>query len=209
MNICSRLWDSLQPRSAELRLRVIFYLLVLPLSALLIIFPARPSQALAQPCTADANKVRATYLYNLIWFVHWDHQDLGPARAPFNILVMGNAAMASDIKNLTRGESFQGHSLVVTDTPVLSLADYRIIHIPCDLDSRTGDILAQTRDSHTLIIGDDMKFLHQGGMVAFIRTESTIKIYVNLQALERAHIKLSAKLLKIATHIAPLPEERQ
>ncbi|WP_462323776.1 YfiR family protein [Desulfoplanes sp.] len=158
---------------------------------------------------ADANKVRATYLYNLIWFVDWDQHDLGPSQSPFNILVMGDAPMASDIKKLTRGESFLDHPLVVTDTPVLSLADYRIIHIPRDFDSRIGDILAQTKDSQTLITGNDMECLRQGGMVAFVRIESTLKIYVNLQAIERAHIRLSAKLLKIATHIAPLPEVRQ
>jgi hypothetical protein len=49
-----------------------------------------------------------------------------------------------------------------------------------------------------LTVGDAQVFAESGGMVGFFETDGLMKFAINLDAVERRRIKLSAQLLKIA-----------
>lgn len=63
--------------------------------------------------------------------------------------------------------------------------------------SRMREALSQLQGANVLTIGDGENFAHLGGVVAFIPHEHTFHLAVNPRAAERAHLKISSKLMSI------------
>jgi len=68
--------------------------------------------------------------------------------------------------------------------------------------SRTREVLSQLQGTNVLTIGDGENFARLGGVVAFVPHENTFQLAVNPRAAERAHIKISSKLMSI-TKLVP------
>jgi len=68
--------------------------------------------------------------------------------------------------------------------------------------SRTREALSQLRGTSVLTIGDGESFARLGGVVAFVPHENTFQLAVNPRAAERAHLKISSKLMSI-TKLVP------
>ena len=165
------------------------------LSLWLLFFPCSLS---AHTTTWDDTQVKAAFIYNLTFFIFWEQKDLGEISQPFRILVIGDENMGNTLKQITSHESVLGHRMTVENTPLRALSQYRIIFVPDSMTSRTKQLLTDIRDGHTLLIGENKQFLEQGGMISFIRTKNRVKIYYNRQALQAAHLQVSAKLYQVA-----------
>ena len=68
--------------------------------------------------------------------------------------------------------------------------------------SRTREALLQLQGTSVLTIGDGENFARLGGVVAFVPRENTFQLAVNLRAAERAHIKISSKLMAMTKLVA-------
>ncbi len=64
-------------------------------------------------------------------------------------------------------------------------------------------VLSAQRVRGALTVGDTEAFLEQGGMIALLRKRKRIHPVVNLDALEVSSLRLSSKLLRLATRVRP------
>lgn len=157
-----------------------------------------PSSLSAQTKTWDDTQVKAAFIYNLTFFIFWDQKDLGELSQPFRILVIGDKNIGNTLKQITLDESVLGHRMTVETTPVHALHEYRIIFVANNMTSRTKQLLSGLHGHRTLLIGENKQFIEQGGMISFIRAKNKVKIYYNHQALQAAHLQISAKLYQVA-----------
>jgi YfiR/HmsC-like len=63
---------------------------------------------------------------------------------------------------------------------------------------RVREILRSLRAASVLTVGDTLDFAKKGGMINFVLEEDRVRFEINLRASERAHLKLSARLLTVA-----------
>jgi len=62
--------------------------------------------------------------------------------------------------------------------------------------------------SSTLTVGRSDSFANNGAMIGLVTHGDWVQIEVNLPAVEAAHLKLSPRLLSLATVDSPKPEAR-
>ena len=68
---------------------------------------------------------------------------------------------------------------------------------------RIGGYTEASYQNHVLTIGESDDFLAQGGMVYLEMGDSKINLHVNLNATQKAGIRISSRVLKLATIFSP------
>jgi hypothetical protein len=140
-------------------------------------------------------QVKAAYLYNFVKYVQW------PARAasgPISICIAGRTPLAAALTETIRGESVDNRTLAartITEPDaacsVLFVAD----------GVAAEPYLRAVRGTPTLTVGESTDFLRQGGMIAFVLEDGKVRFDINIQAPERADLKISSRVLRLARAI--------
>jgi hypothetical protein len=68
-------------------------------------------------------------------------------------------------------------------------------------------LLAAVRDAPVLTVSDTTDFARHGGGIEFVREPNRLRFDVNLPGAERAGIKVSSRLLKVARRVHESPKK--
>ena len=150
---------------------------------------------------ATESQVKSAYLFNFGKFVHWQARTQAPA-GPFAICVIGKDPLGTDLDETVEGESIEGQKIAVRRIPSAeAAADCRILFISSSEDRRLAPILAAAEHFEILTVSDMTEFVERGGAIGFVMQGDRIRFEVNQRAAERAHLKMSSELLKIAVRV--------
>ena len=151
---------------------------------------------------ANEYQLKAAFVYKMMFFVEW------PAGALGARVVVGFAGEGAMGKALT--DSIQGKKLgaipieVRTVRTEAEIRDCNVLVIAYPDASRTREALSFVRNASVLTIGDGEGFARMGGGMALVPYQNTFQLAVNARAVDRARLKVSAKLLSLAKMV---PEE--
>jgi len=145
----------------------------------------------------SAHALKAAHLFNLARFTEWPAGD--PA-GPIMLCVLGDADIAEALDRLAGDRQIGGR-----DIAVASLVSNRLVKA-CHLLYFGGpDSAAHTRSldevarTPVLTVGEGERFVRQGGIVGLVVEQGRTGFAVNTDAVLRAGLKLSSKLLGLAT----------
>ena len=147
--------------------------------------------------------VKAAFLFNFTRFIEWPGP-AAPGSAPFRICVVADATMELAIKRTVEGEVVQGRPLIMTQprTPQ-EAAGCQILFIGRTEYQRSGALLAAVRELPVLTVGDSAQFVEHGGAIEFVLVDNRVRFDVNLASAQRANLKVSANLLRVARKVEP------
>jgi YfiR/HmsC-like len=165
---------------------------VASLAALAFHFASRPAGQLLANDIPLEYQVKAVYLFNFAKFVEW------PAEAqsgPLTICVAATNPFGDVLEETLRGET-------VNDRPLAS----RIIPAPepgCHVifvpqAAAIGPYLRAASGSPTLTVGETRDFLSHGGIINFILEAGRVRFQIDAKAAERADLRISSHLLRLA-----------
>ncbi len=63
-------------------------------------------------------------------------------------------------------------------------------------------ILEILQGAHVLTVGETDRFAQSGGMINFVLEENRVRFEINVEAADRAGLKISSKLLELAHVVA-------
>ncbi len=170
---------------------------------LLMLFLLGVSGAQAKSQAFSEDQVKAVYLFNLTSFVSWPSIAFDAPDTPLRSAVLGDGDAASFIeifRKVIKGESF-GRRAIVIDR-LLSSADpsgYHILFIPTSQGPAESRLLNSIKGRSILTVGDSSGFCQRGGVVNLLRRGNRINLEINIDAAKAANLKISSKLLRIAT----------
>lgn len=150
-----------------------------------------PQLLLAQQ---DERSVRAAFVFNLTKYVSWPQsvRDL-------NICVLGPGATGPALKSVVDGKTSNGRTIhVLLEPPDTELRHCSILYSTHAEDSRVHSVLGKTRGTSILTVGENDKFVREGGMIGFVRSGDSIQIEVNLDSIRAGGLKVSSRLLDLA-----------
>jgi hypothetical protein len=157
---------------------------------------ARAPAAAAGPAPLAEHQIKALYLFNFTKYVEW------PASSnatPFTIGVSAAPEVKNDLLEITHGKRIQGREIVVrTITTAQDVQACQLVFIGATDKPRIAALLQMAQDEVILTVGDAESFLALGGMVNFMRQENKLRIEIGLDAVQRARLVMSAKLLAVA-----------
>jgi len=142
----------------------------------------------------DERSVRIAFVYNLTKYVTWP-----AANQNINICVLGEGATATSIKELVDGKQSEGRTVRVMIRPSEANARYcNMAYFPKTGPSQSRAGLVKAITSSDLTVGEDDSFVHEGGMVAFVRSGDSIQIEINTDNVKAAGLNISSRLLDLA-----------
>lgn len=152
-------------------------------------------------------QLKAAFLFNFAKFVEWPASDFSSPHSEFSICILGADPFGRAIDDILRGQTIEGRA--VTVVRVRQLADVRncqIAFISPTEKSRLQDILQSVRGRNVLLVGESPGFAAAGGAIQFRMQNDRVRFSINLEAAERAGLRISSKLLSLATIIHGAPD---
>ncbi|MFQ5495464.1 MAG: YfiR family protein [Phycisphaerae bacterium] len=172
--------------------------------------PAASVDALAQVIDETrALKVKAAYLYNFAKFVTWPKGAFDSDKAPLVIGVLGRDPFGRILDDTVQSKTVRGRRIEVRrlkwnrEEDRKALPRCHVLFVCTSERGRLDDVLVWLNRAPVLVVGDDSRFAARGGMIGLVLDRGRIVFEINREAVERADLKASAKLLKLARTTRP------
>jgi hypothetical protein len=151
-------------------------------------------------------QLKAGFLFNFAKFVEWPSLAFAKAQTPYSICVLGPDPFGEDLDVAVGEATLQGRRLVVRRLGDVKNAGGCHILFVSKADPRRLPALFQALgNAPTLTVGEDDEFTRAGGCLRFFWQGNNIRFEINMQATERARLKVSAKLLNLARVVGKSP----
>lgn len=164
------------------------------LSLLLVDFPL-----LGQGAASEEYRAKAKYLSNFPSFIEWPEDAWPTGKGPFLICVLGEFRFGTSLAEVTRGATVHEKRVEIKWVRKgQELHKCQILFVSESERTRYGQVLEALRGERVLTVGETTEFLEAGGVVSFSRRGEAIQFDVNLGEANRAHLKISSRMLALA-----------
>jgi hypothetical protein len=162
-----------------------------------------PAMAQGKPPHVEEYRLKAAFVYNLIPFVEWPADTKGKALV---VCFAGEGAMETALKAFFQ-DQHSGVSVmevrVARGRNEMRACDVLFLAYPDS--TRMREALGHLQGASALTIGEGEEFVRMGGVIALAAQGRTLRLLVNPSAAQRAHLRISAKLLSMATVVTDEP----
>jgi len=148
--------------------------------------------------TIKEYQVKAAYLVNFPKTVYWPDSAFEKPDSPLYFCMLGGGAISETVKDTINDKIVNGRKVIVLTASSI-LAQCHIIFIGEDRKDLAGLVFSVIEGKDILTVGDFEEFAHSGGLITFFKKNNRINIAIDLTAVMDTRLKLSAKLIKIAT----------
>jgi len=154
--------------------------------------PSTPAQA---PSTEY--RLKAAFLYNFLKFVDWPAQAFPRKDTPLTICLAGDP-FGGRLDEIIQGETISGRPVAVRRTKDEQLQDCHIVYVSRSESQRSAGIIKAAENASILTVGESEDFIAKGGMIRFTEKGNRLHFQINPDAAERASLKVSSRLLRLA-----------
>ena len=146
---------------------------------------------------ASEAQLKAAYLVNFLKYVEWP--DSHPT---LTICLFGRDSIAPYLTSY-EGRQVAGRELRVRRVSSAEhLADCQELFVPENEEARFAAVLRWADKLPILTVSDGEGFLREGGAIALIRGEGRLQFDINTDAVNRAGLKASSPMLRLARQVS-------
>lgn len=158
--------------------------------------------AVADERSDEEDRLKVELIYNFSRFVEWPETAFADASSPFIACVLGDEAIAQMLRPV-QNRRHRNRSIRIKI--LTSLEDLKLCHIlyfdkqgVTTLDLSPDKVLGELP---VLTISNDIKSLSKGYAITFSWQDDKISLNMNLAAVRKAKLKVSAKLIEVANRV--------
>ncbi len=148
--------------------------------------------------------VKAAYLYQFTKFTQWPTIALGKKDSPIRICILGDNPFGTVLDKLSKKTSqnrFLALDYLTFPKDSSNFVNCQLIYISNSEEQRLAQILQLTENFPVLTVSDMNNFASRGGIIGLVLDNQKIRLEINFEASSIAGVKISSKLLEIATLI--------
>lgn len=154
---------------------------------------------LAQDSSLNEYAVKAAFLFHFAQFVEWPEEAFSKADSPLVYCTIGEDPFEGALEATFKGKAIGSHPLEVRHLKrAVEAQGCHVAFIGEPADKRIRDELANLKGSPVLTVGETEQFAKDSGMIGFCMEESKIRFDINLEAAEKANLRISSRLLTLA-----------
>jgi len=154
---------------------------------------------LVQSPRASEYQLKAVFLFNFVQFVDWPAAAAADSQLPLVIGILGDDPFGAFLDETVRGERLGARPIQVRRyRQVTDIGECNILFISRSERERVPEILSGLKNRPVLTVSDADAFANRGGMIQFINDKNRIRLRINLEAAQAAHLTISSKLLRVA-----------
>ena len=148
-------------------------------------------------------QVKAGLVFNFVKFTEWPNNAWPSREAPLLLCIAGKDPFGSAVLAALEARSIGGREFRSRrGTGVDELADCQALFIPSSEERNVPAILRAVAARPILTISDVGGFVDSGGMIGLLTLDERIQFDVNFAACERASLKLSSQMLRLARQVS-------
>lgn len=143
--------------------------------------------------------VKAAFLFHFVQLVEWPTGTLGNDINPVTLCTIGEDPFQGDLETTLAGKTVGTRPLRVRH--LKSAEDFpgcHVLFVSSHDAARLGPLLQELKDGPVLTVGESDGFVQQGGMIGFCLVDNKVRFEINVEAAERAKLKISSRLLLLA-----------
>ena len=160
-----------------------------------------PQPARAQS-TADEYAVKAAFLFHFAQLVDWPAGVLDAGDPSIKLCILDDEPRRRELQNTIAGKAIGGrvfHVRLISQSQEIQSCN--ILFLSRDEGRRQTAIVKSLRGIPVLTVGETTNFLSDGGMIRFHLEDGKIRFDVNLGAADSSHLKISSRILILATSV--------
>lgn len=163
---------------------------------LLLALVATPAEARLENDQLSDTAVMAAFLYRFVKFVEWP--PLASAE-PITFCIIGDAPLANAVTQTVRGQQVDGHPFRVEAVGGdESLRSCQVIFLSKTDAGRADTVMDGLHRVPVLTVSDGKDFARSNGIIEFFVNDGRVRFAINIDAANRAGLRLSSKLLGLA-----------
>jgi hypothetical protein len=152
--------------------------------------------------TAESSSVReyqikAAFLYNFAKFVEWPAGLFVDDNSPIILCVIGYDPFGEALDVMREKTIGRRNILIKRVMDIEDLEECHILFISSSERRNLSQILRIIRNKSVLTVGDTKGFACSGVIINIASEENRLGFEINVDAAQRAHLKLSSKILKL------------
>jgi hypothetical protein len=156
-----------------------------------------PGASDAVPAETTEPEVKTAFVFNFIKFVDWSSNAAPQGEPMITLCILGQDPLGETLPSLA-GKVAQGRKLSVRQIAKPGQTDgCQVLYICKSEKDQMGNVLKGMKPG-VLTIGDMKNFAHSGGAINFVMEEKKVSFEINVDSVERAGMKISSQLLKLA-----------
>ena len=145
-------------------------------------------------------QLKAAFLLNFPKYVDWPASAFSQSDSPIIVGIFGDDPVAAEFATMSAGKAVEGRPIqLLRVTTADQCRGCHVLFIHAGEDRKLPEILSALRGANILTVGESDEFLNQGGMINLARHDRRIQLEVNLDATRQTELKISSKLLALAT----------
>lgn len=161
----------------------------------------------AQSTPANEYEVKAAFLFHFAQFVEWPEGTFQNANSPLVYCTIGEDPFQGALEASFRGKAIGPHSLQVRHLKDSSEAQgCHVVFLGKVAKRLVPEELASLKGNPILTVGETQQFAQNSGMIGFCMEENKIRFDINLEAAERANLRVSSRLLTLAKTVIGKPK---
>jgi hypothetical protein len=145
------------------------------------------------------DQIMAAFLFNFARYVEWPEDAFDRDDMPVKICIYDAKEFGDVVAKTVSGKMVGDRAVAVGQTSDLSSArDCHIFFIGRDSGVRDQDAIAGLGTLSIFTVADREGFANAGGIANFFRADNRIRFEINPSAAEKAGLRVSSKLLRLA-----------
>lgn len=151
------------------------------------------------PTRVPDGRTEAEALYHLAEFVVWPAERNVRGGATFNFCILGQDPFGGLLDDAVLGHRIgEKPTIVVRGSKFGDLSRCEVLFISSSEVKRLPKILRQVGDRNVLTVSEAAGFVGDGGIIQFFKDDNRISFAINVDAAQRAGLRIRAQLLSLA-----------
>jgi uncharacterized protein DUF4154 len=144
-------------------------------------------------------QLKAAFLLNFARFVEWPSDAFASDKTSITFCVFRHDPFGSALDEVIRGKLVNSRAFLVKRTNELpELYSCQLVFVGVREAKLLPEILASLKGVSALVVGEVEDFAERGGAIEFFLENNKLRFAVNVDAIGRARLQASSKLLALA-----------
>lgn len=144
-------------------------------------------------------QVKAAFLFNFARYVEWPEEAFASGDAAFRLCMAGSPGFADVVERTVSGKQVRDRSVRVAQVASLSESGgCHILFVGPGVDASPAEVADSVAGASVLTVADHAGFARDGGVANFIQVGKRVRFEINPVAADRAGLKISSRLLRLA-----------
>jgi hypothetical protein len=144
-------------------------------------------------------ELKGAFLLNFARFIEWPAEAFPSDKTAFSICVFGADPFGAALDDIARGKTINNRELIIrrSNKPA-EVKTCQLLFVGDADTKRLPELLENLKGTSVLVIGEIDGFAQRGGGMQFFMENGKVRFLVNVDAVQRAGLKVSSKLLALA-----------